>query len=369
MLNVQKYLLENGIQALKDNYGIIVKEYEDEPVIVLNYSQIDSPKNDPITNECRGLILSSDFETVLCRSFDRFFNCGEANETVENLGDYTILEKLDGSLINVWFYPKYGSFEASTRGTAFAEAETMYGPSFWEIIENNILDVPIPVLCDNFNINYTYIFELTSPYNRVVKHHTESKLTLIGIRSNKTGEFFSYDELRYFHSSNLSYHKNIELVDKYEFSSIDEIMNKFDDSNPFDEGYVIWNEKNGHRVKIKNPAYVAIHHLRNNGVLAPKNIVHLVHKNEHEEYLSYFETDREFFQPYIDAYNKMVEDINQLWDTVKDIEDQKTFALHVKDKPFAGIMFSMKKGFTFKEACDKINIKKLTEFVEKYKDV
>ncbi len=77
MLNVQKYLLENSLQALKDNYGIIVKEYENEPVIVLNYSQIDSPKNDPITNECRGLILSSDFKTVLCRSFDRFFNYQE----------------------------------------------------------------------------------------------------------------------------------------------------------------------------------------------------------------------------------------------------------------------------------------------------
>ncbi|MFW6008916.1 MAG: RNA ligase [archaeon] len=94
MLNVQKYLLENGLQSLKDNYGVITKEYDN--LVVINYSQIDSPKNDPITDECRGLILSADFSKVLCRSFDRFYNLGEADQKVDNIEDYTILEKYDG---------------------------------------------------------------------------------------------------------------------------------------------------------------------------------------------------------------------------------------------------------------------------------
>lgn len=370
MLNVQKYLLENGIQALKDNYGVIVKEYEKEPVIVLNYSQTDSPKNNPITNECRGLILSSDFKTVLCRSFDRFFNFGEADQNIENIDEYTILEKVDGSLINFWFYPKYGCFHASTRGTAFAEANTMYGNEFFKIIENEILDVPVPVLGDEcLNPHYTYIFELTSPYNRVVKQHFKSKLTLIGIRVNSTGEFFTYEEMIYHFAFKMMHNKNIQLVDKYEFNSINDIIEDLEGKDFQEEGYVLWNEKTGHRIKIKNPAYVQIHHLRDNGVLAPKRIIKLIHLNEHKEYLTYFEEDRQFFQPYINAYNKFIEDIENTWNEVNHIENQKEFALKVKDKPIASILFGLKKGFTIKKMFDKIQIKKLTEMVERYKDV
>jgi len=164
------------------------------------------------------------------------------------------------------------------------------------------------------------------------------------------------------------YNENIEIAQKYQFSSIDDIMKNFREIDAMDEGYVLWNEKTEHRVKIKNPDYVAIHHLRNNGVLSPKNIVHLINVNEHEEYLSYFPEDREFFDPYINAYNKLKEEINHLWENTKNIKDQKEFALKVKNKPFSGILFTMKKGFTLKESFDKINIKRIIEFVEKMKE-
>ncbi|MFW6016727.1 MAG: hypothetical protein ACOCRK_09845, partial [bacterium] len=68
------------------------------------------------------------------------------------------------------------------------------------------------------------------------------------------------------------------------------------------------------------------------------------------------------------AYNNFIKDINNVWDSVKHIEDQKEFALKVKDKPIASILFTLKKGFTIKDAFDKIKDKKLTEMVEKYKE-
>lgn len=364
MLPVQKYLIENGLEKLKQEYGVIAKEYDN--FIVLNYSQIDSPKNSPITDACRGLILSADFKKVLCRSFDRFYNLGEAGQKVDNIKDYRILEKYDGSLINVWYNPYEEKFQASTRGTGYAESETAYGTKFIDIIENQILGCSVADFFKNFDENITYIFELIGPENRVVKPYKEPKLVFIGIRSNNDECSFTYHDMLDFYREALN-HDNIWLAERYAFSSIDEIMNDIEQLHTFDEGYVLWNEETGHRVKIKNPDYVHIHHLRDNGALVPRRIVGLVRSNEHGEYLNYFPEDREFFQPYIDAYNSFLEDIENVWQDVNHIEDQKQFALWVKDLPVASILFSMKKGFTKEDAIDRIQDKKLTEMLEKYK--
>ncbi|MFW6046359.1 MAG: RNA ligase [Candidatus Woesearchaeota archaeon] len=366
MLNVQKYLLENGLQSLKDNYGVITKEYDN--FVVLNYSQTDSPKNNPITDECRGLILTANFKKVLCRSFDRFYNLGEADQKIDNIDDYTILEKYDGSLINIWYNPFEDKFQASSRGTAYAESETQYGTKFIDIIRYQILGIEVDEFFENLNPYCTYIFELVGPENRVVKYYNEPKLVFIGMRDSIDGNFVTYDEMIYTHSFRFSHNPNVLLADKYEFSSINDIMENIKTLNATDEGYVLWNEKTGHRIKIKNPDYVHIHHIRDNGVLVPRRIVSLIHSNGHEEYLSYFPEDIQFFQPYIDAYNNFIKDINNVWDSVKHIEDQKEFALKVKDKPITPILFTLKKGFTIKDAFDKIQDKKLAEMVKKYKE-
>jgi hypothetical protein len=65
---------------------------------------------------------------------------------------------------------------------------------------------------------------------------------------------------------------------------------------------------------------------------------------DEEEYLSYFEEDRKFFQPYIDARDLMWKDLEKVWEENKDIEGQKDFALKVKGYPFAHILFARRKG-------------------------
>ncbi|MFW6008919.1 MAG: RNA ligase, partial [archaeon] len=174
------------------------------------------------------------------------------------------------SLINVWYNPFTNKFQASTRGTTFAESETPYGRTFKEIIENDILNGTVARCLDKLNPNYTYIFELIGPENRVVKSYKEPKLVFIGLRNNNDGNFATYDEMVYIHSFKLSHNKNVLLADKYQFSSLDELVENLKSLNAMDEGYVLWREKTGHRIKIKNPAYVSIHKLRDNGVLVPR---------------------------------------------------------------------------------------------------
>lgn len=45
------FLKDNGIEALRTELAITVKEVDD--LLVLNYNQIESPKTHPIVVECR----------------------------------------------------------------------------------------------------------------------------------------------------------------------------------------------------------------------------------------------------------------------------------------------------------------------------
>jgi hypothetical protein len=107
------------------------------------------------------------------------------------------------------------------------------------------------------------------------------------------------------------------------------------------EGFVVL-DRNGVPVcKIKSAAYVAVHHIRGEG-LNPKRISQLVWSGEVSEYLAYFPEDKHVIDPYEEKRLKVIEDIKELWEKNQGIESQKDFALAVKDTPYAGVMFRMR---------------------------
>ncbi len=106
-MKVIEYLKLNGLNDLQSNYNIKVKKYKEEGLIVLNYDQVFSPKN-ILTDECRGLILDLNYNLV-SRAFDRFYNYGERNQDSLK-SKFQVYEKIDGSLIKIYFYKKWNSF-------------------------------------------------------------------------------------------------------------------------------------------------------------------------------------------------------------------------------------------------------------------
>lgn len=56
-MHVVRYLKQHGLEKLKEEFFIKVKEY-DEGLITLNYNQIASPKAHPIVMECTEMVLS-----------------------------------------------------------------------------------------------------------------------------------------------------------------------------------------------------------------------------------------------------------------------------------------------------------------------
>lgn len=361
-MQVLQYIKENGIQKLNEEFGIMAKLY-DEGLYVLNYDQINSPKANPIVVECRGLIIDHDFN-IVSRSLDRFFNLGEQPDTQAHL-DWSkaeCAEKVDGSLIKIYNWK--GIWYCSTRGTAFAESNCNFGDSFKSLIFKALDcddDVEFQHLCNLWlDSDWTYILELTCRENRVVKAYDGYTLHYLASRHNQSGEFGD------------DYEKQAALmigareVNTFKFSSVDDCINTAKHLPDLEEGYVVYQD--GKPVcKVKSPAYVAVHHIRGEG-LSPKRIMQLVLINEQDEYLNYFPEDEKFFTPYVKALQELLYDIVIVYELFEGIVEQKEFALSVKDYPFSGVLFQARQKKkdvieTFHEQSESFKMKVLEAFV------
>lgn len=340
MLEVQKYLQYKTLDDLENEFGILIKRYNDR--VVLNYKMDSKPKYHPIVEECRGLILSLPDYNVLCRSFDRFYNYLEGDDhKIFDWNDCKIFTKMDGSLVNL--YHDGCNWVFATRGTAYAEGTTDFGDSFLSLIYRNV--TVFDDCIRNLDKDYTYIFELTSPYNRVVVRYEDVKLTLLAIRNKKRGYYIKYNLLKSFFDDIFSNKPGIELVKSYDFNNVNDIIDFVENTKGVEqEGVVVFDNKTQKRIKIKNSDYVALHHLK--GEFSKKSFITLLLKGEEKEFLNYFPEYEEKLTPFINKFNELKQDVVDAYDKYKHIENQKEFALNVKDLPYSGFVFALRKGLT-----------------------
>jgi hypothetical protein len=364
---------KDGLSKVVMDYKLSLTVYDDR--IVLNYDQIDSPRFNLICDQARALILSKDSFNVIARSFDRFYNLDEGvgpqnaglQKRYDQFMEYPfeksyVLNKLDGSLISMYFYGD--TWNCATRKRAFAEGTSTFGRTFDDIFKASLNYKDIANFRNNYKF-FTWVFELTSPENRVVTPYSEINATLIGARNNS-----NYYELT---SSELD-----DIANKYgiprpqcfslpntSVKSKEDVVKIVSQFNPMDEGVVLVYEDGGKshwRIKCKNQSFVAIAHMRENGGISPKNIIQLIMTNDHHEYLSYFKDDKPYFDFVEKIYNAFILCIRENFEKFKNIEDQKEFALSIQehvDPSMLGFLFNMKKGKTLDELLSGIPAKKL----------
>lgn len=209
--------------------------------------------------QCRGSVLDLVNMKYVCRPFSKFFNFEETKADKIDWNTAVIREKLDGSLMKVYYD---GEWKIATNSTMITDT------GFLDLFNYTLSKYNCQL--NNFDRNYTYLFELCTPRNVVVVPHTEYKLYFLIKKNNDTGEEVQHTQ-------------ECDVFDKpkvYSFEIIDDLIQASKELPFNDEGYVVNDSKN-RRVKIKSPQYLMAHHN-----VSDKKSFHNV-KNIYEKHTGY----------------------------------------------------------------------------------
>ena len=305
----------------------------DSGYILFKYNQIESDFSIPLVQEARGIILRDGVWDIVCFPFQKFFNVQEELSSEIDWNTATVYEKLDGSLIKIW--NDNDNWYISTNGTIFSQAAEIssvnpIGDSFFDLVVYSLTKQIGDLSClDKWDNNNTYLFELLSPYTKVVVYHPETKIVHIATRNNSSGKYIEYDT-------------GIEKVKQFPLSSLAECI-KVAKTLPFDEeGYVV-RDFFGNMVKIKSPAYVRAHRLVSNGVVTPKRILEIIEMNESDEFLSYFPEYFDYFEEMKDKIISLLAVLDSVeteyWQIKDNFGGRKELALWAKNTGYQHYIF------------------------------
>jgi len=277
-----------------------IKVKEKGNLAIFNYD-IDADFNDELVCQCRGIIIDKHEKKVVCRGFDKFFNFSEPHAVEIDWNNASVQEKIDGSIIKLyhysdtWYWATNGMIDASDANVA----DGLMADSFQSIIEGCKNYPFIKKLCNTLNKSNTYIFELVSPFNRVVISYDESMLYHIGTRNNYTGEEYDID-------IGVIKPKQFPLNTLNDCIVAASLINQGHEQVEA-EGFVVV-DKDFNRIKIKSPEYVFMHHNINNYAITIKRIVDLLSDEDFnlDSFLNQFPEYIERF----DAIKKLIDDFH-----------------------------------------------------------
>jgi hypothetical protein len=293
MLLVQKYLLNHSFKQLAENHGVYVSFSKSGHKWSLNYDQLEAKENDPLAQECRGLILSCDDGNslvptiepdgkknyndtipgdtiVLACPFFRFFNFGMgAAAEIDFTDPETVIQtKYDGSLVIVYFDPFMDVWCAATRSSPDADIIMDNAihtfRSLFETVCEHALHMSFSNLTSVLDKNVTYCFELMTTYNRIVVSYERDSIVLLGARNNSSLEEFIVSNFP------------VQLAHEFKFNNVNEIIDYINTKDPSEMEGVIVRDKHFNRVKIKSSAYVLAHKMKDRISSSPRNCLEAI---------------------------------------------------------------------------------------------
>lgn len=250
---------------------------------------VNADFNDPIVCEARGIIIDHNTLNVVCWPFKKFFNIQESQAAEIDWDTAVVEDKIDGSLIKVWWNWDSNMWQVSTMSIIDArEADTQINKAFYDLF---IAAVNYrSIRWHEMSKMNTYLFELVSPDTQVVIRYPFTKIYHIGTISNLTGDDVICDI-------------GVEQPTRYPLKTLDDCMSAVEHLNEDGlkkEGFVVV-DGNFNRVKIKSPEYLEMHRSVNNHVLSPERYVSLITSHpedinslceifpQHERFLRYYQ--------------------------------------------------------------------------------
>eukprot|EP01125_Pyxidicula_operculata_P017881 TRINITY_DN6311_c0_g1_i2.p1 TRINITY_DN6311_c0_g1~~TRINITY_DN6311_c0_g1_i2.p1 ORF type:complete len:1020 (-),score=210.07 TRINITY_DN6311_c0_g1_i2:2264-5302(-) len=370
-----KFLRKRPLALLIKKYNLKVTRHRKYPSLVqLSYSQIDSPMNSPIVQECRGMVVDeSNNWNVVCYPYKKFFNYQEPNApaiATLNLEEVRVTEKVDGSLVSLYFYNN--SWEVATSGmpdaSGFLPGPPKTATTVSLSINDEVVEKPRQTFCDLFwetwrKLEYQlpeekdrdkcFMFELITPQNVIIVQHSQQDIVLHGCRNLNTLQEEDPAPLAKKYSWKLVHYRSFK---PFTNTDLEKLLLEVRNLNPVkSEGFVLI-DKNYKRLKIKSPQYVALHHLssfNNRKLMYPRRrILQLISANEGDEFLSYFPQWRPLYDDQKKKYDTLCKEIEHI---VNDHIEGKISHTKIKTLPYYQVVHSVS-----------LNIKKRSDKEESY---
>jgi RNA ligase len=327
---------QDWLEHLQDHYRIKATRSECGRLVSLKYNQLESPMHEALVAQCRGMVVDTATGAVLAWPYDKFWNYGEPLADAIDWSTATVQEKLDGSLMIVYFDPANGEWRVAssghpTAGGMFdADSSRTFAQGFWDTWTQLGMRKPD-------DRGACYMFELCTQANRVVVRHERPRIVLHGAR-RASGHELSYAEV-----SELAAQQGWEHARTYPVTTVEEALAAAAELDALQtEGFVVVDGA-GRRLKIKSPRYVALHHLK--GEATPRRAIELWQSGETSELLACFPEMAGVILP----VQALLEDTVAL--ALTETErlgqrpelTQKDFAFAVKDEPWGGLAFAVRR--------------------------
>ena len=300
---------------------------------------IEADFSDPLVCEARGIIIDVKHQTVVCRPFDKFFNVQEQYAADIDWNTAKVLEKIDGSLIKLYWYNGKWTFATSSTCDATEASVAGYkGVTYRDIIAraDNYSRIPF----DDLSKNRTYLFELVSPMTQVVIRYDKTSLYYLASFDNMTGEEVVVDLFEEF-----------KRPRSYPLKTIDECisaameLNRDSEEEIKDEGFVVVDGQH-RRIKIKSPAYIALHRAVTNKVFTVKRITELYQQGADLVKLAKdFPGEAHIIKYYDWQFEEVRHNINEMAGYARAlyeeyVHDRRAVASEIKDSPYAWVGFA-----------------------------
>ena len=368
-------------ELAKIPYVVKVKRHQYRPNLVMfKYSQFESDFSNPIVRCCRGSVYDiRENGTVkpLLMPFFKFANYGESGaDPIDWNQTLFVRDKRDGSLLKLLkeedgydLWTTNGSFDLNVEIPELYTAETdekLLPPYTFASLrdyavrghEEEIQRLP-PL--------WTFMFELTSPYNKIIVPYRETKLTLLGCRDPQGIEHtpeWAAEEFK------LSF----ETPYIYPLNSIDEVVSycRSIDSNDC-EGVVI-QDNHYNRIKIKSDHYRSLFFLKGEDHFSDEKIFASIKQESIDDALAAWPEIRprteEIIAEWVNFRNAVTDLCRKATDFFQNYqrdcgdnpkEAKKQYALYVleKHKPFSTFLFE-----TIKENADLDTMYKKIDYAE-----
>lgn len=179
----------------------------------------------------------------------------------------------------------------------------------------------------NLNKKYTYVFEITSYYNRIVCLYKKTEITILAARNLENLKEIRLDLIKI----------NVPKVECFNLKSIEDTLQWVSYQKPTEhEGVVIVDGK-FNRIKVKNPSYVLAHRAKDNFLRSDRSCLEAILLGQEDDLIPLLPQPMidkiHIYKSKLNSFIKKYDDIYQ--ETIKSLPadaTQKDFALKISSQ-------------------------------------